>query len=273
VVYLNTRDLSNPDMLLMMASENLEDWGTSAGVELGVMRAVVEGFADGRLDLDRPSERANKSALRYAPSFIPGDASRASGTDEKVYTAQTIGRFLGWVKPSGHAQDKVATLLTILQYDEEGYCQEADFDRLSIANATANIEQVRATREDAERRAQNAAKEAEHQKSKIAFALEKQKSATHRFETQTRKIKEAEDAGDSKARNSRRATRRRQRVTRGKPRSPLGSRASGTLLRPKSSKSNLLKHERLPAPWRGKSATRCDAGRSLLARRKPLLAS
>ena len=232
LVHLNIRDLSDAEMLRMMADENLEDWGTSADVELGVIRAVVESFAAGRIELALPSERANKSVLRYAPSFIPGDASRASGTHEKVYTAQTVGRFLGWVKPSGDAQDKVGTLLTILQFVEKDCCEEADFDGLSITQAAANIQQVRATREDAERRAQNAERGPNIRLPNSPPRLKNDRSPRSTLRRRSEKSRRLKTPAITRLGTSRCATRRRQRVTRSKPRRPACSRTSGSLLRP-----------------------------------------
>lgn len=57
-----------------------------------------------------------------------GDDRRAPG--DRPYTAETVGRFLGWVKRGGRVQDKVKTALTALQFIEEGILTEKDFEGL-----------------------------------------------------------------------------------------------------------------------------------------------
>ncbi|MEK6277745.1 MAG: ParB/RepB/Spo0J family partition protein [Actinomycetota bacterium] len=141
-IELIVRELPDEVMLQIMARENMEEWGTSASVEQETVRAVVEAYAEDQIGLPPPT--GTKTQTRYAPSFIPGDPDRADGAHP--YTAQTVAEFLGWVKPTGKAQDKVAAALTALQYIEEGLLTEDDFVGLGTKQAAAVIEEARKAR-------------------------------------------------------------------------------------------------------------------------------
>lgn len=149
---LIVRKLPDEAMVQIMARENMEEWGTSAAVEHETVRAVVEAYGEGRIDLPPPS-RATQKQTRYAPSFVPGEIPPLA-REERPYTGQTLGEFLGWLKPSGEAQQKVHNALTALQFIEEGVLKESDFEGLSTKEAEAVIEQARqakAARETAAR--------------------------------------------------------------------------------------------------------------------------
>lgn len=157
---LIVRDLSDELMLKMMAAENGEDWSSSALIEHETVRAVVEAYASGRIDLGPPNGR--KDQHRYAPSFIIGHLPAASQAT-RPYTAQTVANFLGWVEPSGDPQRKVGAALSALEFIEDGTLTEKDFAGLGSYQAIAVIEQARSARRVSEERAKNARAAAERQ--------------------------------------------------------------------------------------------------------------
>jgi len=128
----------------MGSRENMEEWGTSASVEQETIRAVVEAYAEGKIELSRPHPKTGHSGIRYAPSFKKG--SSGEDQDHLPYTAMTLAKFIGWVEPSGQPSEKVRDGLTALQFIEENILSEEDFDGLSTTQARAVIEQVRKTR-------------------------------------------------------------------------------------------------------------------------------
>lgn len=78
------RDLSNEDMVQMMARENLEEWGTSAYIEAQTVESTIRAYGNGEIKLPDP-ERID-STTRYAnkeKSIFP-------------YSKMTVSRFLGW---------------------------------------------------------------------------------------------------------------------------------------------------------------------------------
>ena len=86
------RDLDDGTMLKVMANENMQEWKSSASVDHETVRAVVQAYADGRIELGTVPTKANRS-VRHAPSFAIGSSS---AMDQKPYTASSIAAFLGW---------------------------------------------------------------------------------------------------------------------------------------------------------------------------------
>lgn len=166
-VNLIIRKLSDDAMLKIMARENMEEWGTSAAVEHETVRAVVEAYAEGRIELPEPTAQR----LRFAPSFAYGSSlvARTAGEDHP-YDAQGVASFLGWTEPSGRPQDKVHNALAALQFIEEGILTEADFDGLTTKQAEAVVEQARKAKAANEARARDEQRRAEQAKRDAAEA-------------------------------------------------------------------------------------------------------
>jgi hypothetical protein len=196
-VDLIVRDLPDEAMLQIMARENMEEWGTSAAVEHETVRAVVEAYADGRIELPHVSRDANVRHLRHAPSFIAGEPPRADGA--RPYTARTVAQFLGWVQPSGEPQDKVENALAALQFIEDGLLSEADFEGLTTKQAGAVIEQARRAAAQREAAARLHAQQAE-QAARDAAAAERRRE---QIELEQRRQREsAQQARDELERRS-----------------------------------------------------------------------
>jgi len=86
---------------MIMARENLEEWGTNAEVEHETVRAVVEAYAEGRVVLPEPSGSEGQK-YRYAPGF---KSERFEPARTGRYTAGTVSAFLAW------SPDKVNPIL------------------------------------------------------------------------------------------------------------------------------------------------------------------
>lgn len=184
-VELIVKELSDTDMLRIMARENMEEWGSSAIVELETIRATVVAYAEGKIELVQIVGDTNKSKLRYAPSFATGDA-RGAGR-ERPYTAQTVGEFIGWIRSGGRAQDKVANVLAALELIELGLLRERDFEGLTTKQAEAVVEETRKAKTYREETAKHNRAAAETSK-REAEAAEKRRAAAE----QERRKKEAE---------------------------------------------------------------------------------
>jgi len=87
------RDLSNEDMVQMMARENLEEWGTSAYIEAQTVESTIRAYGNGEIELPEPESKTNEKHIRYAQKSIL----------EHPYTKQTVAKFLGWLNPQGLA--------------------------------------------------------------------------------------------------------------------------------------------------------------------------
>jgi hypothetical protein len=194
-IELIVRELDDEFMLKMMANENMEEWGTSATVELETVSAVVEAYGDGLVELPPPSDATNKSDIRDAPSYTPGGyASQPRGA--RPYTPTTVAAFLGWDRR------KVGYILNAHQFIEESILSREDFDELTTRQAEAVVmraNQGKADRERAAKLAQDAAarakREAEEAEKRQAEAEKRRKEqeAKAAKERDERKKREAEE--------------------------------------------------------------------------------
>lgn len=160
VIDLIIRDWSDEKMLKSMADENLSVWGHNANVEHETIRAVVEAYAAGKIELEVPSKDTRHDQLRYAPSFKT-DVSVVQHS--RSYTANTVARFLGWTSPKGEAQDRVVYSLMALELIEEDLLSETEFDLLSTSQARAVVVEARRARQYRLDRAKEEQKAQEYQ--------------------------------------------------------------------------------------------------------------
>ncbi len=108
-------DLDNDQMLVMMANENSEDWGSNFFLAtMQPIAATVKAFADGEIKLDTVGPRGS-SGNRIAPSFTDRPVAEHLPNKEKtrikldsdafVYNPRSVARKLGWIEYNeGHAQ-------------------------------------------------------------------------------------------------------------------------------------------------------------------------
>ena len=115
-VEMIVRDISDADILRMMADENMDEWHTSSEVEQETIRAVVLAYAAGKIELPKVPGKVQKSNIRYAPNYTRGCSDTSS---EHPYTDQTIADFLGWTFPNGEPSRRVRNALHALEAAEE----------------------------------------------------------------------------------------------------------------------------------------------------------
>jgi hypothetical protein len=117
---LIVKNLSDEKMLQVMANENMQEFGTSATVEIESVRAVVLAYAEGKIELEKPKNLGGKGGradgMRYAPSFKPGFIT---DSNKLPYTVDTVANFLGWVFPNGQPNRRVRNALEALEVSEE----------------------------------------------------------------------------------------------------------------------------------------------------------
>jgi len=100
------QDLSDEQMLKMMANENLEDYGAEFIVTMETVHAAVEAYAAGRITLPEPAYQDKGLEIRFAPSFARHRGSRPPG--KRPYTSRSVASFLGWVSPARQKKTTVA---------------------------------------------------------------------------------------------------------------------------------------------------------------------
>jgi hypothetical protein len=128
------RDLDDTKMAQIMAHENMEEWGASADVELETVRAIVKGYADGRIKLPKPTD-THGGPLRYAPHFVTSGFPTSG--NHHLYTAKTLGKFLGW------KDWRVEATLDTLAATERETLRETATAALSTKQAQAVATQTR----------------------------------------------------------------------------------------------------------------------------------
>jgi len=119
-VELIVRDISDADMLRMMADENMDEWRTSSEIEQETIRAVVTAYAEGKIELPRPvMAKGGMSSLRNAPSFtLAKERFNDLKSLPKPYNAESIAKFLGWMS-GDQVSPRVRNALAALEAGEE----------------------------------------------------------------------------------------------------------------------------------------------------------
>jgi len=129
------RDLSDDDMVRIMANENMEEWSHSSKIEQETIRTVVEGFAAGKLHLPKPPKNGTRHA-RHAPTFSIAEVDSSSSL---AYTVSTLCEYLG----SGWREYKIEAALNALEMIESSVADESVFDDLTTKQAQVVTQQTK----------------------------------------------------------------------------------------------------------------------------------
>ena len=100
----------------------LISWPRPSHIEQETIRAVVLAYAKGDFELPRPKTAPHRvKGWRLAPSFrlTPVKDFDFCETKIKPYNAESIGKFLGWMQPSGQVSQRVYNALAVLEAAEE----------------------------------------------------------------------------------------------------------------------------------------------------------
>jgi ParB-like chromosome segregation protein Spo0J len=230
--FVNVIDKKLPDsaMIQIMASENMEEWGSSAIVEIETVDAVVKAFAAGKIKLGKVSLQGDP-VLRRAPSYLPIDKS--DDASSLLYSAKTVSEFLGWRYKQGNRErtaDKVHDALTALQYIEEDILQLSNFADLStagIGSVIATAKSARSRREYEARAAEKLAELARQDAEKAKKAAEQARALNDQAEARRQAAERDENIREA-ARQKAEAQRLRKQAHKD---AGVAARASGNLLR------------------------------------------
>lgn len=135
-IYLTIRPLDDAEMLKIMVRENMEDWQTTASGDQACVRAVVEAYSSGTIELPQFASKTPKSKLRYAPSFRQGHVP-GRDREDRPYNAATLAVFLGWDRT------KVETTLAALELIERESVPEHVYNGLTQRQGRAVTAVVR----------------------------------------------------------------------------------------------------------------------------------
>ncbi|MGA2886371.1 MAG: ParB/RepB/Spo0J family partition protein, partial [Halobacteriota archaeon] len=104
------------EMLVWMAQENVRG---ELPVVLESVYAAVKALGEGKIEVEALGPKTKTSAIRFAPSFIMGKKGSSTTVVDHPYTADSIARFLGYVKKSSNsAKNSVVAALGILETAE-----------------------------------------------------------------------------------------------------------------------------------------------------------
>jgi len=197
-VNVEVKDLSDKEMLKMMARENMEEWESDAWIDLETIRSTVEAYADGKIDLQEPKTN-NKNQWRFAPSFIQG--KRVDEGRPHPYTAKAIGECLGWLQPRGKASRRVRQSLTALEFIERGILNEDQLKGLSSTDVRALITKTRKRIKQEQEAAENLKQEAREaeQQAKEASDPQEKEAAENRKRDLEQKAKQHERRAEEEA--------------------------------------------------------------------------
>lgn len=127
------RQLSNEQMIQIMARENMEEWGTSAWVELETIRSVIDAYGRGEIELPKVPKNTDTKVIRQA----------GQATVPLPYTQATVAEFLGWTRKSGkdtrpnYACEQAFRALDMI---DAGFIRERDLKGLGRAQMAALID-------------------------------------------------------------------------------------------------------------------------------------
>ena len=108
----------------------MEDWETSLPVVLDTIKVAVKEFAKGTVEFEPVPDKTRKNIVRYAPSFLSADVC-GPAPGHHIYTATTLGEFLGWLDADGSASRRLHTGLNALKLIERE-CMQAPFNGMAF---------------------------------------------------------------------------------------------------------------------------------------------
>jgi hypothetical protein len=132
-IHVIVRDLSNAAMLQKMAFENMQEFGHSASGEQQIVSAVIEAYARGEIELPEPNTKTSHNQLRFAPSYVIGDATDPAPSHP--YTLDTLTEFLGWARLHRDQTYKVEAAVLALGLIEDGIANAETYVGLSSQQA------------------------------------------------------------------------------------------------------------------------------------------
>lgn len=104
------RDLTNEQMIQLMARENLEEWGTNAYIEAQTVESTIRAYGAGEIELPEVARDTPQKHVRNVP---PRSA-------ERPYTMASVAEFLGWTKAGGEPNHACKVAFEMLDAFELG---------------------------------------------------------------------------------------------------------------------------------------------------------
>ena len=126
-IILTIEPLDDSEMLRRLIDENLEHGGSTALTKQLALRAVIEAYAAGVIELEPPGSQTTQANTRYAPSIKLGHPPTLESEDNwKPFTALSLGNWLGW------SEAMVSPHLFGMELQERGLLGHKVFAKLGI---------------------------------------------------------------------------------------------------------------------------------------------
>jgi hypothetical protein len=144
LVEIEVRDFSDAEMLMVMSRENLEQYGADPLVYLQTVSATLEAYGNGTIALEPVNPKT--SGLRQAEGHY--------------YNALSLGKFLGWMKPSAQPHERIYWVLDALDLIEAKFLRPEELRGLNTTQAQELIRELIRRKDIQERAAKEAEAEA-----------------------------------------------------------------------------------------------------------------
>jgi hypothetical protein len=166
------RDLTNEQMLRMMANENMQEWSTSAWVEIETIRATIAAYGQGLIELPPMPAKTSNDHIRYAgQTSVP-----------HTYTKLMIAEFLGWTRAKGSTiqpDDACDVAFMAIDAMEEGLIGASDIKLLHREHVKTTIAGMRQIRQAEEKEAALQREQAEQSRREAVEAKTQREREIH----------------------------------------------------------------------------------------------
>jgi len=144
------RELTNEEMIQLMARENLEEWGTNAAVEAETVATTIRAYGNGFIKLPE-IEREDSRHIRYARPPTSG-----------AYSMSSVAVFLAMAKADGQPNHACQVAFQMLDAFEAGIITKKSLRGLKRDVAREIVVKAIAIKKEQERIAKQREQEAKH---------------------------------------------------------------------------------------------------------------
>lgn len=118
-INVNVTELSDEEMLKMMAAENQEEFHSSFFVTIETVEAVIKAAAAGKITLEEEHSNNSRKIVETTTSSL------------RRISAPVVARFLNWLHRSGTPQRKVVLAMQALDFIHDNILTRDDFRGLN----------------------------------------------------------------------------------------------------------------------------------------------
>jgi ParB-like chromosome segregation protein Spo0J len=203
-VEIIVRELTNEQMLQMMARENMEEWGTSAWVEVETVRAAIDAYGKDLISIPLDKGKGGNQVLFDAANTLHHPYAKCDSRNSlnRPYTKTSVARFLGWTdKRTGgrgtQPNDSCLVAFKALAAIEKGWVTTADLRKLNRMQMATLLTEQESLHKDEMRQARDRQRIAEESEKRAEIAATTQQK--DRFKQQAKEYQEQAKAREAEA--------------------------------------------------------------------------